>query len=136
MNSFRQKLASFMYGRYGTDQLYYGLLAVYVLLLLLNMCFPSILWNIPMSICIVYAVFRVFSRNTWARRRENDVFLKFWRPLKTELVLLKDRCKDIRTARYRKCRHCKAIIKLPRKRGKHTVVCPRCKQRFSVRILF
>ena len=136
MRSFRQKLISFMYGRYGTDQLNNGLMVTYVLILIINMFLPSIYWSIPLSALIVYSLFRMFSRNIPARRRENEAFLKFWRPLKTELVLIKDRCKDIRTARYRKCSHCKAILKLPRKRGKHTVVCPRCKERFSVRILF
>jgi len=125
-----------MYGRYGTDQLNNGLLVLYVLLLIANMLLPNIVWGIFMSLCLVYTLFRMFSRNIPARRRENEKFLKFWHPLKTELVLLKDRCRDIRTARYRRCKHCRAIIKLPKKRGKHTVVCPRCKQRFSVRILF
>lgn len=136
MRSFKYKLASFMYGRYGLDQLYYGLLATYVIFIIFNIIFPSFIWNILMSVCLVYALFRVFSRNITARQRENAVFLKLWNPLKTELVLLKDRCRDIRTARYRKCKHCRAIIRLPKKKGKHTVMCPRCKERFSVRILF
>ncbi|MBQ7921514.1 MAG: hypothetical protein IJ325_02925 [Clostridia bacterium] len=135
MNSFRYKLATFMHGRYGIDQLYYGLLVTYVIFIILNIIFPSFIWGILMTASLVYALFRMFSKNIAARQRENRVFLKLWNPLKTELVLCKDRCKDFRTARYRHCKHCRAIIKLPKKRGKHTVICPCCKERFSVRII-
>jgi hypothetical protein len=34
------------------------------------------------------------------------------------------------------CPHCKANLRLPRKKGKHSVVCPRCKERFEVKNLF
>ena len=41
--------------------------------------------------------------------------------------------KDIPSnARY--CPHCKAQIKLPRKKGKHVVKCPRCRQRFDIKV--
>ena len=49
------------------------------------------------------------------------------RPKKKKLKTDKDHC-------FRICPECRANIRLPKQRGKHTVVCPRCKCRFEVRI--
>jgi len=135
MQSFKNKLASFMYGRYGVDPLYYGLLALYLIFLLLNIVFSSVIWSVLMAAALGYALFRSLSRNIPARRRENEVFLKFWHPLKTELKLFRDKWKDRKTARYRRCTHCHVIIRLPNEKGKHTVICPHCKKRFAVKII-
>ncbi|MBE6599245.1 MAG: hypothetical protein E7638_07375 [Ruminococcaceae bacterium] len=135
MNRLRQKLTAFMYGRYGVDELYFFLLVVYFVLFVVN-CFLTssiirvILWGI-----LLLALLRSMSKNYTKRRHENEVFLKLFRPVKAEAVLLKDRVKDFRTARYRKCPHCHITLKLPRKRGKHTVVCPKCRERMSVNII-
>jgi len=136
MNSFRNKLAAFFYGRYGLDQLYYGLLAVYLILFVVQCFVQSIVLSLLSTVVIVIAFWRVLSKNHSARRRENEKFLRLWYPLRTEIVLLKDRFRDCRVTRYRHCRHCRAILKLPRKKGSHTVVCPKCHKRFSVHILF
>ncbi len=136
MQSFRQKLAQFFYGRYGIDQLYYGLLGLYVVLFILQMIVRWELLTILTTVVIVYALFRCLSKNHAARRRENQVFLRIWRPIKTELNLTRDRFRDRKAACYRHCAHCHAILKLPKKKGKHTVICPKCGKRFGVHILF
>ncbi len=46
---------------------------------------------------------------------------------KVKLKTDKDHC-------FRICPECAANIRLPKKKGKHTVVCPRCKCRFEVKI--
>ena len=33
-----------------------------------------------------------------------------------------------------KCEHCRAVLRLPKKPGKHTVRCPQCNKTFSVKI--
>lgn len=48
-------------------------------------------------------------------------------PKKKKLKTDRDHC-------FRICPECRANIRLPKKRGKHTVVCPRCRCRFEVRI--
>ena len=136
MNTFRHKLATFLLGRYGLDQMYYGLLVCYVVLVVVQCFVDSIVLSALSAVIIVYAFWRVFSKNHAARRRENHLFLRFWRPFRTELVLTKDRFRDSKNIRYRHCRHCRAILKLPRKKGSHTVICPQCHKRFSVHILF
>ena len=34
---------------------------------------------------------------------------------------------------YKKCIHCKTVLRLPLKKGVHTVKCPNCKKRFEVK---
>ncbi len=134
MNRLKQKLMQFMIGRYGVDQLYFGLFILWALLSLINGFVGSFIISILNIIIVTFMIYRAFSRNISKRRQENEEFLKLWRPIKSWFLLQRDRIRDRKTARYRKCKHCKALLKLPNKKGKHTVVCPRCAQRFDVRI--
>ena len=68
-----------------------------------------------------------------ARRKENDFVFGIFRRIKGFFKLQKNKFKDRKTHVYRKCPKCKAVLRLPKAKGKHTVVCPRCKNRFEVR---
>ncbi len=136
MGSFRERLVRFMYGRYGTDQLNIALLVIYLLLLLINLYTRNIILPMFMWVILVFSLFRSLSRNIYARQRENLFFLKIWRPVKSSLALNLRRLVEIRTNRFRRCTNCKIVLRLPRRTGKHTVRCPRCQHRFSVRVLF
>lgn len=132
---FRDRFLAFMSGRYGADQLYYFLLAIYVILLGVNLFVRSWIISAVLWAVVIWLIFRSMSRNFAARRRENEVFMKVWGPVQRWFQRLKQRLTDHSHA-YRVCPHCKSNLRLPRKRGKHTVPCPRCGTRFEVRILF
>ncbi|MBO5128034.1 MAG: hypothetical protein J6D10_10730 [Clostridia bacterium] len=134
MNNFKQKLIQFMIGRYGMDEMYIGLVAVWFFLTVINSFVQSTLLSLLGTAVLIFGLYRFMSRNHAKRRRENEWFLRIWRPVKNWLTFQRDHFRDRKTARYRKCRHCKAIIKLPNKKGKHTVRCPKCGERFDVRI--
>ena len=137
---FREKLARFFYGRYGADALYYALFAVYIILwgVLLFVWNPTarIIISTLQTAVFVLMILRVFSRNIYKRRRENEAFLKAFRPVKNFFILTKNRIRDAKDFRYRKCPHCKAVLRLPKRKGKHPVICPRCKKRFMAKVLF
>lgn len=135
MGNFRDRMARFMYGRYGIDQLYYALFVFYFILVIVNLVFQSPILGVLNWAVLLYMAYRLFSRNIARRRAENDRFLKIWNPVKSSCLLTFRRVKEIRTHRFRKCPHCKASLRLPRKSGKHAVVCPRCRREFEVRIL-
>lgn len=136
MQNWKYKLASFMYGRYGIDALYYGLFTGWLFLHAVSVF--ADFWPIALLGWGVmgFAVFRVFSRNLTRRRKENEAFMKLWRPVKEFFKLQYHRVRDCRTSVYRKCPGCRAVLRLPRRRGTHTTNCPRCTRRFDVRILF
>lgn len=134
MNNLRTKFIRFMYGRYGVDSLYYALFAVWGVITVINIFAQSAVLSVLGTVSAVWMIWRSLSRNIQKRRAENEKYMILRRPVKSWLILQRDRIRDRKTARYRKCTHCSAIVKLPVKKGKHTVVCPKCGGRFDVRI--
>ncbi|MGN0444109.1 MAG: hypothetical protein ACI4F5_05790 [Acutalibacteraceae bacterium] len=136
---FREKIIGFMQGRYGTDRLTVALVILYALIgfiriFIRNRTAGYIITAI-MTFVAVYAVFRIFSRNIYKRQQENAAFCRLTDKITPHLILFKDRIRDIRTKRYRRCPCCKNVLRLPYKRGKHNVKCPKCGKDFSVHIL-
>lgn len=129
------KFMRFMYGRNGFDQLYIGTTLLIFILLILQIFIDSILLDILSFAMVIWAFYRFFSKDLSKRRAENQQFMKLvkWVQTKTKLPLRK--MKDIKTHRYRTCSNCETTLRLPRKRGKHQVRCPRCKELNQVRII-
>lgn len=136
---FSDRIRNFFYGRYGIDALYYALFVAFLLIWVFRLFVSSTVLSIILYIielCLLFLmVFRTFSKNIYKRRHENEVFLGIFRKTKNFFVLQKDRIRDIKKIRYRKCPHCKAMLRLPPKKGKHTVKCPRCGEKFDVRVI-
>ncbi len=136
MGKWQQKLASFMYGRYGIDALYYGLLVLLIAFNILYVTTGGWVFSFLGCAVVIFAAVRVFSRNFARRRRENEIFLRCWHPVRDFCKLQYHRIKDGKTAIYRRCPACKAILRLPRRKGTHTTNCPRCAHRFDVTVRF
>lgn len=134
MGKFTSKLSRFFYGRYGHDTLNKVLTVVYLIWLIAFTIATFIVNHIAFSIigwCITIALFawttfRMLSRNIVARRKENEKFCGFFK-------LRRNKFRDRKTHVYRKCKSCKAVLRLPKSKGKHFVVCPKCKNRFEVK---
>ena len=143
LDKIKNAVYRFMYGRYGTDTLqkvllwvYLGVVVVFsVARLLLHLLLPaSVIAStvlsavyFVLSIGLIFVIFfRMLSRNIQKRRLENEKFCGFFK-------LMRNKYRDRKTHVYRKCPDCKAVLRLPKAKGKHTVVCPRCKKRFGVR---
>lgn len=123
-----------MYGRYGSDTLNKVLLGVYLVLFILYAAIAlfvkslvlAILYNLLTLTLIVIIFWRMFSRNIPARRKENEKFCGFFK-------LRRNKFRDRKTHVYRKCPKCHAVLRLPKAKGKHSVVCPCCANRFEVK---
>lgn len=138
---FRERFARFMYGRYGADALYRFLMWICLGLVVVEFIVSK--YAIPASIIgaleiilFSYTMFRFFSRNTERRRRENDAYLRAVSSVKGFFTLRKNKRLDSKTHVFRRCPHCHVTIRLPKKKGKHGVTCPKCFTHFEVRILF
>ena len=117
----RSGLQRFMMGRYGTDKLNSLLLWVAVILVFLSIFLPG--W--PNLICVLLSyglmgivIFRILSRNTYKRHRENRKYLNF-------LERLKDR-----EHKYYTCPKCKQTVRVPKGKGKIAISCPKCREKF------
>ena len=132
--SFRERFARFMMGRYGIDKLYYFLIGVYFILIVISFFVRHYILFILESIVLFYSIYRVMSRNIYKRQQENEKFLKIINKPKKIAKLQKCKKRDRKTHVYKKCPSCRNNLRLPKEKGKHTVVCPCCKHRFDIKI--
>lgn len=126
----RNAIQRFMYGRYGNDQFGFFLLGLSVVLSLLASLFDLGLLNLLAEVAIIYALFRMFSRNTYKRREENAKFLRKVNPFLKWFRLQQTMRKD-KAHRYFKCPNCSQYLRVPRGKGKITVTCRSCRASFQ-----
>ena len=74
----------------------------------------SLLAYIP----LIWSIYRMYSRNIEARRRENTAFLRFFSRLTDKQY------------RYFRCPQCGQQLRVPRGRGKISITCPKCHNQF------
>ena len=126
---FRQVIASlsaafrnFMAGRYGTDRLNMAILGTGLVASLLSVLMKVQPVNLVLFFLsygmMFWAIFRTLSRNTYKRYQENRKFLQ-----------MMGRLKD-REHRYFDCPKCRQMVRVPRGKGKISITCPRCREKF------
>ena len=115
-------LRNFMVGRYGTDRLNMVILSVGLVTSLLSVLIKFAPANLVLFLVsygmMFWAIFRSLSRNTYKRYQENRKFLQFT-----------GRLKD-REHRYFDCPKCRQMVRVPRGKGKISITCPRCREKF------
>ena len=113
---------NFMAGRYGTDRLNMVILSVGLVASLLSVLIKFAPVNLVLFFLsygmMFWAIFRTLSRNTYKRYQENRKFLQ-----------LVGRAKD-REHRYFDCPKCRQMVRVPRGKGKISITCPRCREKF------
>lgn len=147
-------LRRFMTGRYGNDSLNTAILVVYLILALISNLF-GLHWLLSLAfLLLVWAFFRMLSRQHERRLRENQIFLAAWEKGKTALRPitrwwkgLSDRLRnaqlrraakvrqkaDRKTHVYLSCPSCRQQLRLPKGKGKLKARCPKCGHEFPVK---
>ncbi len=112
----------FMQGRYGGDKLNIALVWVsfgaYIVSLLIPVAVIKLILLLIYYGLLIWAIFRMLSRNTYKRYQENRKYLR-----------LLDRIKD-REHRYFDCPRCRQQVRVPKGKGKISITCPKCKEKF------
>ena len=111
-----------MAGRYGTDRLNMVILCAGLVASILSMMISLqpmnlIFWALSYGL-MIWAIFRGLSRNTYKRYQENRKFLQIY-----------NRLSD-RQNRYFDCPKCRQTVRVPRGKGKISITCPRCREKF------
>ena len=133
MNKFIYKLQRYMQGRYGPDELYKFMLIICLIIIIVNMFVNSSILRILELLIFGLALYRFLSKKKSKRSKENRIYLNILDKIKKFFIYQNKKYKDRNTHMYKKCPKCKQKIRLPLKKGKHTVKCPNCKERFEVK---
>lgn len=123
------KFYEFMRGRYGADGLSAVIVLVSFALLLIVSCFDVWWLSFLPLVLVIYAAFRILSRNIPAREKENAFILN----IKQVLLSLGKNKKEDDTHIFAKCPVCGAKLRLPKGRGEFSITCPSCKKKMRVR---
>lgn len=123
------RLQQFMIGRYGNDQ--------FSLFLAISGLVFSFLGNFRNLrffyfiglILIFYGLFRSFSKNYEARRKELNWYLRVSEKPKAYFKLLSNQIRDRKTHKYFRCKSCKTVMRVPKGRGKIEITCPKCRMK-------
>ena len=131
---FRENVYRFMGGRYGGDSLNSFIIFFSLGLMAVNLFARTVTLNILVLLLLTVSVFRTFSRNTAARQKELRKFLELTEKVRRRYSLLVSRFKDRKTHVYLTCPNCRKTLRLPKRKGGHTVCCPCCRKDFECRI--
>ena len=124
----RERLARFMAGRNGNDQLNIFLLIVDVVLIVLSTVWKSasgVLYPLVL-VLLVYIYFRMFSRNVYKRREENGKYIRARYKVSAALRVRHERWVQRKDYKFFTCPSCRTSLRVPRHRGKVKIVCRKC----------
>ena len=134
----RNGIQTFFYGRNGVDQMFQPLIIGVVILSFASLFVTNGWWELGLGAAstalLVYAFWRMLSKNISKRRAENAKYLKLENSVKNSVSMTVRRIKERKTSVFPKCPNCKERFRLPRVKGKHTAKCPRCAHTFKVTI--
>ena len=129
----KEKFYRFMAGRYGNDQFSRFLSVLALVLLILNLFLKkSVLWLLAVAL-LVYLYYRTFSRKLEKRRAENEKYLRIRYRLTNGFRNWKDRQKQKKDYCFFRCPSCKAMLRVPRGKGRIRVTCRKCGNAFERR---
>lgn len=127
----KEKFYRFMAGRYGADQFSRFLSFLALALIVLNLILrSSFLWLLGL-VALVLVYVRMFSRNLEKRRRENERYLQLKNRLTGGVRNWVDRQKQRRDYVFFRCPSCRAMLRVPRGKGKIRVTCRKCGNAFE-----
>ena len=115
-------LQKFMAGRYGTDKLNTRILILGLIFCVVSMFLPAgwpvLVLTTMAYICSFLVIYRSCSRKTYKRYLENRRYLDL-------VAHIKDR-----EHRYFACPKCRQSVRVPRGKGKISITCPKCREKF------
>ena len=129
----REKLARFMSGRYGADQLSRFMVSAALVLLILNLFLGWGVLSFLVLALLALCYWRMFSKNFQKRYEENLRYTQATAKYRCWLARQKDLWKQRKVYHIYRCPSCKQKVRVPRGKGKIIVTCPKCRTEFQKR---
>lgn len=130
--NFRDKLQSFMMGRYGMDELGRFTMWASVVFLVISLFSGNNWFYLIAVVFLVTTYFRMFSRKHSSRYAENAKFLE-WKDRFFGLFRGGARQARDREHCYFRCPNCRQKVRVPRGKGTISIRCPKCQHEFIKR---
>lgn len=129
----REKFFRFMAGRNGVDQLSRLFTYIALALILANLFFrSSVVWVLTL-LALIYSYYRIFSKNVYRRREENSRYMALRYKAVSGVRNWRDRMSQRRDYVFFRCPGCRAMLRVPRGKGKLRVTCRKCGAAFERR---
>lgn len=125
----REKLQRFMMGRYGSDRLNQVLMILALVSIVLSF-FGLHFFYLAALALMIYAYFRIFSRNIGKRAAENQWYLKYEMKVRAFFQRKKREFAQHRDYHIYKCPNCRQKLRVPRGKGKIAIRCKKCGTEF------
>ncbi|MGN1168453.1 MAG: hypothetical protein ACI4S2_18705 [Lachnospiraceae bacterium] len=129
----KEKFMRFMYGRYGIDSFGKFLIIVAVITVFISNFTRSNLLATLSWVIIIWAYYRMFSKNIYKRSAENQKYLNKTYKIRCWFGKQKNLLIQRKTHHIYKCPTCKQKIRIPRGKGKIEIRCPKCNTTFIKR---
>ena len=160
MNNWKMMLYRLMQGRYGNDEFSQFLMIAGIVVIFASNFLRIGLLHTLGWVMLIYAYFRVMSKNISKRQQENFKFLQVkakllnrnsaggagkntsakagWRQRKAQKQQQTDYRQyqqeaDVENYNYYRCRNCGQIVRVPKGKGTVKITCPECKNTFTDR---
>ena len=137
MNKLKEKLARFMYGRYGSDRLNIFMVIVLLVCAVINLFVRTGYFSVLLTswefLLLILIYFRMFSRKVNKRFAENYKYLSIKNKFTGFFKKKAQRIKQSKTHRFYKCPGCKTVVRVPKGKGKIKITCPKCGHQFIKR---
>ncbi len=133
--SMKERLAKFMNGRYGVDQLYRAQLGAALVLLLLSMLLRrhetlNFLLSLSAMALLIWAAVRAMSRNVQKRYLENIHFMEKVGALRQRSRMNQEKFQQRKEYKFFVCPTCKTNLRVPKGKGEIYITCAKCGNRF------
>ena len=125
----RGKLQRFMWGRYGSDRFNQFLLLCALVCLVISFVGSSLFYILGTGV-VIYAYFRMFSRNISRRSMENQKYLKQEMKIRSFFIGKKKAWAQRKEFHIYKCPKCGQKLRVPRGKGRIAVHCRKCGNEF------
>ena len=125
------KMQSFMYGRYGYDELSRAVSIAAVILAVLALVPDLGFLSVLALIAWTWILVRSFSKNLSKRQRERIAYLQFTGKITNWFDVKKRAWADRKTHCYFTCPNCKRTMRVPKGKGKIKITCPQCRHQIT-----
>lgn len=124
------RFSHFLAGRYGMDELFLPIVVVSCILTLLSSLGRLGLLRLLGTAFLLYALFRVFSKNFQKRQNELHIYLTWKNKLTQKFRLHRRIWQERHEKKYFKCPKCKTYLSVPKGKGKLKICCRKCSHQF------